>query len=177
MFPQPNNLPACISQSSKVPLISFPISLQFGTPEFRQFVLPCGKTPAVPKVSVNEDSQFLLAEHDVWRTVEILVIPLEAIASALQFMLNNQFQRAVFDFHGFHRPRALFGCQMVRHCESRAARRGHFAPASMPFTLSLMFSRTVESFFLAASVRSAVCATASRIGLYSFASRARLAFC
>lgn len=51
----------------------------------------------------------------------------------------------------------------------------HLFFAKMVLTLPFMFSRTVESFVFAASVKRAVCATASLIGLYSFASLAKQA--
>ena len=51
----------------------------------------------------------------------------------------------------------------------------HFDFDKIVLTLPLMFSRTVESFFFAAIVKRAVCATASLIGLYSFASLAKQA--
>src|SRR6185437_5566495 len=55
-------------------------------------------------------------------------------------------------------------------CAKTQVRRLQWVFPSIVFTRCFIFSRTVLNLFLAGSVSNAVCATASLIGLYSFAS-------
>lgn len=81
----------------------------------------------------------------------------EPIRRRVGFFMNGFERFKIPQINGFRYKKTSYGC----------------LPERSVFTRALIFSLTDVSFFLAASVSRAVCATAFRIGLYSAASRCK----
>lgn len=65
VLPNPNDLPTERTQLSEIALVSFAVSPEFFSPEWRQFSLPGWQPPTMPEIAIDEDGDLTARENDI----------------------------------------------------------------------------------------------------------------
>jgi hypothetical protein len=66
VLPKSNNRPALLAQLSRYRLVALPILVNLRPPEFTfQKVFPTGILPAMPKITVEKNTNLCFSKHDI----------------------------------------------------------------------------------------------------------------
>ncbi len=81
MLPEPNYLPSHCLEAAIISCISAFGFGDLGLPPFRQLVSPFFKTPAMPEIAINEDSNAGMTKHKIRtaRKITSVFLPAQAL--------------------------------------------------------------------------------------------------
>jgi hypothetical protein len=108
VLPDSDDAPTRASEAAEISLVAPAVSLNLVFPKLRDLVLPTRVAKTVPEIAVDEHSQFVLGEDQVWTSCKRPDVPAESIASQAQLTGNQQFDVGPFMANTGHEATAPF---------------------------------------------------------------------
>ena len=65
MLPQADDFPAKGAEFAEVALVAGAVGVKFVTPEWGEFLFPCGQPPPVPEIAIHEHGNLLFGKNNV----------------------------------------------------------------------------------------------------------------